>query len=401
MSAASKNKSIRARGQSKQRSARVVGLLFGIIFFGMGALFCWMMGLNPLLKAINSKDWIETKCVILSSEVERHNSSDGTTYSIEIRFRYKVDGKKYVSERYNFDESSSSGYDRKAAIVALYPKKSKQQCWVNPIDPTQAVLSREIPRIVFLVIPFTSIFMLVGLAVLIGSLGLLPKNWRIGASNRHQPVATQSSGTQRLKPSSTGVGKVIGTTFAAVFWNGITSIFVTIAVQSHLKGNPEWFLTFFIIPFVLIGIGLILAVFHSLLGLANPKLQLTLSESSPRLGETIELEWYANKPLHRLRKLTIELIGQEAATYQRGTNSVTDHSTFHQQLLLELDQPATLQRGNLQLNVPESCMHSFNSGNNKIEWYLKVLGEIPRYPDIKNSYPITVRPLNSHLNTHA
>ncbi len=394
------NKSIRPGGGSKQVSGRIGLLIFGCMFFGMGALFCWMMGLNPLLKSLGSKDWVETKCEILSSAVKTHDSSDGDTYSIEISFSYEVNGQAYVSNTYNFDDSSSSGRSGKAKVVSQYPKGSQQICWVDPDNPRSAVISRDIPRIVFIIIPFTSIFMLIGMGALLGAIGLLPKRWKLGVGNQHQPVSTQSSGTQVLKPSSSGIGKVIGTTFAAIFWNGITGVFVTIAVQSHLSGNPEWFLTVFIIPFVLIGIGLIFAIFHSLLALANPKLELTLSEASPRLGEPVQLEWNANKPLHRLRTLTIQITGQEAATYRRGTDSVTDRSIFHQEVLLELDQPASQQRGILKLSLPIDSMHSFDSGNNQIEWQLEVEGEIPRYPDIKDQYPITVRPLSNHLDSH-
>jgi hypothetical protein len=148
-----------------------------------------------------------------------------------------------------------------------------------------------------------------------------------------------------------------------------------------------------LIPFVLIGIALILAIVHALLGLANPKLELTLSESSPALGDSVQLEWSSTKPLNKVRNLKISLQGEEAATYQRGTNSTTDTSTFHHDILLDLDQPATQQRGILELTLPIDTMHSFDSSNNKITWKLCVDGEIPRFPDIKNTYPITVRPL--------
>ena len=371
------------------------------MFFGMGALFCWMMGLSPLLKSLNSKDWVQTECEILSSEVQSNHSSDGTTYRIAISFRYRVQNHPYISASYNFDDSSSSGYDGKAEVVARYPKHSKHACWVDPADPREAVLNRDIPGIVYLTIPFTSIFMLVGIGAILASLGLLPKNWKRHFDHQHRPVSSESSGTRALQPGSSGIGRVLGISFAAVFWNGITAIFVTIAVRSHLDGNPEWFLTFFISPFVLIGIGLMLAIFHSLLALANPKLELTLSEASPRLGEPVQLEWKANKPLHRLRKLSVQVTGQEVATYRRGTNSVTDRSIFHREHLLELDQPATQLQGILHLTLPIDSMHSFDSGNNKIEWQIRVQGDIPRYPDIHDTYPITVRPLSNHLNPEA
>ena len=107
----------------------------------------------------------------------------------------------------------------------------------------------------------------------------------------------------------------------------------------------------------------------------------------------MQLEWSATKPLTKVRNLKISLQGNEAATYRRGTNSVTDNSTFFYDILLELDQPATQQRGTLELTIPLDSMHSFDSGNNKIIWQIRVNGDIPRFPDIQNTYPITVRPI--------
>jgi len=376
---------------------KVFGFLFGGIFFGMGALFCWMMGLSPLLQSLGSEDWMETSCVIESSEVESRSSSDGTTYSIEIRFSYTINGTAYVSDTYNFDSSSSSGRKGKAKVVRSFPVGSTQTCWVNPKDPSEAVLSREIPGIVYIIIPFSSIFMVIGLFVLLGSFGFLPKKWSISfQSNRHKRVRNEASGSQQLKAKTSRMGKIVGYTFFACFWNGIVSVFVTIAVKSHLSGDPEWFLTFFIIPFVCIGLGLIFAVFHAILGLANPEIKLTLSESSPALGDHVDLEWQATKPLTRVRGLRILLEGQEAATYRRGTDTRTDTSTFYRAVLLDLEAPKAQQRGTLSIAIPIDSMHSFDSGNNKILWQLQVLGDIPRFPDIKDCYPITVRPLQLH-----
>lgn len=384
----------RSNSKKNKLGNKVFGLLFGGMFFGMGALFCWMMGLSPLFKALGSNDWAETSCVIESSKVKTHSSSDGNTYSIEISFNYTIDGSAYTSDTYNFDSSSSSGRKGKAKVVADYPVGSNQTCWVNPDDPANAVLSRSIPGIVYFVIPFSSVFIFIGLFALLASFGLLPKKFTLSLSqSRHKRVTTEAAGTQQIKSETSRVGKIIGYTFFACFWNGIVSIFVIQAVKSHQSGDPEWFLTFFMIPFVCIGVFLILAVFHALLGLANPEIELTLSESSPTLGETLELEWQATKPLHRVRSLQISLKGQESATYRRGTNTRTDTSAFYKDVVLDLKDPKAQQRGIVTITLPSDSMHSFDSGNNKIIWQLIVNGDIPRFPDIKDNYPITVRPL--------
>jgi len=38
-------------------------------------------------------------------------------------------------------------------------------------------------------------------------------------------------------------------------------------------------------------------------------------------------------------------------------------------------------------------MHSFESPHNKITWFVKVTGDIPRWPDIDEAFPIRIRPL--------
>jgi hypothetical protein len=37
-------------------------------------------------------------------------------------------------------------------------------------------------------------------------------------------------------------------------------------------------------------------------------------------------------------------------------------------------------------------MHSFAARNNKITWTLRVRGEIPKWPDIDDEYPVHVAP---------
>jgi hypothetical protein len=38
-------------------------------------------------------------------------------------------------------------------------------------------------------------------------------------------------------------------------------------------------------------------------------------------------------------------------------------------------------------------MHTFEAGANKIIWEIKVAGEIVRWPDIDQNFPITIRPI--------
>ncbi|MGE9290848.1 MAG: DUF3592 domain-containing protein, partial [Puniceicoccales bacterium] len=89
-----KNKKHRSRGFSKRPSRGPLGKrnlfvsLFGMPFFAMGVAFCWLGGISPILQSRDAAEWPEIPCTITESFVESHTDSDGTTYSVEIRFRY-------------------------------------------------------------------------------------------------------------------------------------------------------------------------------------------------------------------------------------------------------------------------------------------------------------------------
>lgn len=378
----------RAKGKG-----RIAGLLFGLVFFGMGALFCWFMALQPIWLSVVSGSWPTVPCVIASSEVESRTDSDGTSYKVAITFDYEFNGSPYSGGSYNFNVSSSSGKKGKQKVVNKYPIGTHTTCYVNPGKPEQAVISREIPGIVYFVIPFTSIFMGIGLVVIVGSMGWMPQKLKDKVYSRHKPVALDDEGAETLKPGVGGIGKLAGAIVVCLFWNGIVSIFVWQVVEGFQRGRPEWFLVVFLIPFVLIGLGMVGAVVYYGLALGNPSLTLTLSEARPRLGQTVTLRWHPSGPLHRLTFLEIVLEGREAATYRRGTDTVTDHCTFHRESILYLDEPSSQAGGEVAFPLTELSMHSFDGGNNKIEWRLRVEGPIHRWPDVREDYPITVRPM--------
>lgn len=370
---------------------RVVGILFGLPFLGMGLLFCWMMAIRPVLDVMESQAWSEIPCTIATSEVERVSGSDGPTYRIAITFSYTVDGRDYTGGNYDFSDASSSGYDGKAEVVSQYPVGRDAVCWVDPDDPTRAVLSRDIPTLVYFVFPFTSLFILVGAGIILGSAGLLPKKW--APRSRHQRVSGDNRGETQLAPSTGSIGKLVGATVFALFWNGIVSVFVREVFISFQRGDPEWFLVFFLVPFVAVGLGALGAIGYFALALANPKVRLSLCEGHPALGEPVRLRWRLAGKVHRLDDLAFTLEGRESATYRRGTRSVTDRSLFHREILFQTDRPLDHRDGQIEFSVPAHLMHSFDGGNNKIEWSLRVAGAISRWPDVTDSYPLVVRPL--------
>jgi hypothetical protein len=89
---------------------------------------------------------------------------------------------------------------------------------------------------------------------------------------------------------------------------------------------------------------------------------------------------------------TITLEGREEATYRRGTSTSTDKSVFASIELARVTHPKEMKRGRVKAAIPAGTMHSFASKNNKFVWELKVVGEIPRWPDVGEEYAIDVKP---------
>lgn len=147
---------------SIQRGAKNVGrLVFGIFLLsGLGFMIPFGFMFWGL---IDSRGWEEIRCTVTSSGVGVHSGDDGSTYSIDIRYRYEWNGQEYSGDRYHFSSfGSSSGYQGKADVVERYPVGSEAPCWVDPDDPEESVLARKVGwEALFVLLPL--VFVIIGL----------------------------------------------------------------------------------------------------------------------------------------------------------------------------------------------------------------------------------------------
>jgi Protein of unknown function (DUF3592) len=402
-----------SRKSSRSLPAGCLAGFFALFFFfGLGFFGFF---LAPAMQVLKARSWTAARCTVLASEVESHSGSDSATYSVAVRYRYQVDGVAYESDRYEFLGGSSSGYEHKQDIVERYPPGSRPICWVDPADPTQAVLERGLTRgYLFALIP--GVFMLVGgggaaLALLAGRRRQPDKAMPWLPEARGEPVvpgltagggSTTAAGFADAEAGPTGpmvlharagpVGKLVGITLIAAFWNGITGVFVWKAFEGWRGGAGDGCLTVFILPFVVIGLALLLGVPYQFLALFNPRLHLTLSSASLPLGGSARLSWSFSGFPGRIRRLRIELEGREEATYQRGTSTQTDRQVFATVTVVDTSERLEIPAGEAAVSVPADTMHSFAADHNRIVWSLKVSGDIRRWPDVSEEFELVVRP---------
>lgn len=391
---------------SPRLTSRLLLVLFFGVFFATGMLFLILMVGAPMVNVARAARWQATPCVVVDSKLRSHGDSDsGTTYKVNILYEYQVQGRTYRSNRYGFFSAASSGRSGKEAIVRRHPPGRQRVCWVNPADPTHAVLDRTMSSWAWLGL-FPLIFVAVGAIGLISTLGrqrsdaASPSRWLPKA--RARPLRglgvtplPGSDGPVVLRPAISLPARLAGAIFLALFWNGIVSIFVTIAVKSWINGRGEICLSVFILPFVAIGLFFIGMIFREILSLTNPRVQLTLSHGQMRPGQSIEVTWELSGRYDRISRLRIWLEGTEEATYQRGTTTTSDKHVFARIQVVDTSSLLEIRTGRRPLTVPADTMHSLSTGNNKIVWALRVKGEISRWPDLSQDFELLVSPPDS------
>jgi hypothetical protein len=390
---------------SRRRPGRVlVGV--GLVFAAVGAPVFFFIGVKPLWQVHAAQGWEQRLCTVEHSSVVSHRSDDGTTYSVDILYRWDRGRGVERSSRYTFFGGSSSGHAAKAEIVRAHPVGAEVACWVDPERENEAVLVPGLTPLAF-VAALPLAFLVAG--VIMVALG------RRRAGRRQRLEARLARGSSPLAPddpvlevlphfetgpgpvtlasqSSRG-GRLLGIVFAALFWNGIVSVFVSQVWEGWQRGRPDWFLTLFLVPFVLVGIGLCLGIPYALMALRNPRPKLVASAATTRPGERTELRWEFSGAARRLARLRVVLQGREQATYQVGTDTRTATETFLEQVLVDVPAPACQLPGQATLAVPAGAMHSFESSHNKVVWQLELVGEIARWPDVKETYPLVVLPV--------
>jgi len=369
-------------------------------FFGVfllaGLGIGWLVILGPAVGALRARSWVATDCEVVSSGVETHSGDDGDTYSVEILYRYRHRGREYHSNRYHFFTGSSSGYGSKARVVEGYPEGRRFTCWVDPDDPAEAVIERGLGGEIWIgLVPLVF--------VLVGGGGVA---WAIagGRRRRRRAAGDRAAGARTATPTllpagpvalDRGVGplgRFFGLLFIAAFWNGITGVFVWQVIETWRAGSPDGCLTVFILPFVAIGLLLLVSVPHQLLALANPRPHLTLDPGAVPPGGSAELSWRFTRAAGRLRALKIELEQSETTT-TRSANKVSSQTRpVHTATVFETDDRAEARAGSTRLTVPPDADPTSDEGDRRITWKLKVAGAIRYWPDVAQDFEFEVLP---------
>jgi hypothetical protein len=400
-----------------------IGLLFALIGFGMLVY----MAIIPAYRKYVSKSWPTADCRINRAEMVEHHGDDSTTYSIDFSYTFEADGDEYSGSRFSFVDGSTNRAKAKKQLKA-FPPGSVRKCFYNPKDPYDCVLDRTNPDQSWISIFVPSVFTMVGsIFFFVGAFGLgmntNSASLRRAKAESGSPVLTSSfsdsmiadiegyatiadeqdaewAAPRKLKPVQSRLKTFIGLVFFGVFWNGILSIFFFVPEGPFAGGG--WFaigFSLFMIPFLLVGLALIVGAIYFFVAMFNPTVEIALSTGAVPLGGQFDVAWEIGGKFERIKNLEIAVEAIQSATYQRGTDTVTDVEVFELLPVASIVDPTQIAFGSTSVTIPANTMHSFEAPRNEIKWKVVVHGKIPWAPDIIEDFEFRVTPkLNTSSN---
>jgi len=129
---------------SRSLAGRLWIMAMGLGIAAVGWVFVqYLWASHERAKAMQA--WVETPCRIVSSELGEGglNQRGMPKYLVELRYRYEVGGTEYESERLRRLPVEASDLRKAEARIRPYPEGLETVCFVDPEEPSNAVLERD------------------------------------------------------------------------------------------------------------------------------------------------------------------------------------------------------------------------------------------------------------------
>jgi hypothetical protein len=219
--------------------AAAAALTFLFCSGGIGAFAAWAIGAT-IHDGMRAREWVRVK-----AKIERVESGT-TTYS------YEWQGKRYFGDRSGTfvlggsSEVDDWDYRMEGLVAEAVEQKKPITIWVNPEDPRESMLDREIRwKLLAVFVPFAVGFGAAGITafVLIG---------RDALPNRTRPKGVPKgsyAGVPLLKPRAR---QALFQWAVALVWNSVTLPIALIGIP-HLYAEGAWFPIVFLAIFLLVG----------------------------------------------------------------------------------------------------------------------------------------------------
>jgi hypothetical protein len=148
-------------------------VLFSLPFL-LAGLFVMGLGLSSFVAYFRSAHWDPVPATVQSVDLkESRGSKGGRSYSVECSYTYEYEGRVFRGTRVGLEQYKSSDGSHVRRYNELRDAQLNHQtvtALVNPLEPTEALLYREVTPTALMTIPFGFVFAAVGGGMGFGSL---------------------------------------------------------------------------------------------------------------------------------------------------------------------------------------------------------------------------------------
>ncbi|MFZ5830565.1 MAG: DUF3592 domain-containing protein, partial [Planctomycetota bacterium] len=343
------------RGHRRTGSRRLAS--FGELAFSGAMTLAGIIGLTLMIAQWIVPDWranrefIETRCQVLDRRIVAVEGEGGPLFRPELHIEYEIDGRPFRAWTYDIQRSVFSSAE--GAATALEPfagtsggdraKRTDVVCWYDPLDPHIVVVNRGYSWWIWVALLAPAAFLAAG----IGGLVYIWLHWgrsvehaaalarRVqdgelfrGKNRREYPFVPDgddihnSPGTHlkfRLPIANSPGWALVTALVASIFWNGLVGTWIAFAVAGHRRGQPDWFQTLFLVPFALIGVGLIIWFVRQLLVTTGVGPTLAEVSDHPLLPSRGYQIFVSQTGWLRVERFDVSLLCHEEATFRQGT----------------------------------------------------------------------------------
>ncbi len=162
---------------STERKRKPSFVVLGLLVLAAATFFGHSILWSHMKQSKAARTYEPVDATVLSSRLQTitsgSGSTRGTSYHLDIEYRYEVGGREYRSNNYSFMGIGYSDYYEAKKAIDRYPADRRFEAYFDPDDPADSVIYRTPPpmNIAIMASPFI-LFGVIGLLlVLHGFLG--------------------------------------------------------------------------------------------------------------------------------------------------------------------------------------------------------------------------------------
>jgi Protein of unknown function (DUF3592) len=119
-------------------------MVMGVVLALVGSVFTGVLW-RAWQRAEETRRWIETPCLVVSSQLvsERRSPQSNIKHTIQVRYRYEVAGRSYLGHRIRRVDGPKGDLAEAQGLRQEFSPGQKLSCWVQPEEPAMAILRHD------------------------------------------------------------------------------------------------------------------------------------------------------------------------------------------------------------------------------------------------------------------